>query len=321
MLVNCAAYQHGEKLADIGVEEIPRYISRENCFVWVALREPTTPELVTMQKLFNLHPLAVEDASHGHQRPKLEEYGDDLFVVLHLIEPDGENLTKGEISIFVGHNYVLSVRRNAEQGFADVRARSEREPDLLKHGPAYVLYALMDSAVDRYFPILEGLAVGIDSVEERIFAGETSRETIEALYELKRRIIVIEHASEPLIEVTGKLHGGRVPALCVSLQDYFRDVHDHLLRLNRSINHLREAISTAVTVNVSFISVQENEVVKRFAGYGALVAIPTMIAGIYGMNFQNMPLLHSRVGFSVTIGVMAVMDIYMYYRFRKAGWL
>ncbi len=321
MIINCAAYQHGEKLGDIPVDDIPAHLRKPDCFVWVALRDPEPAELVAMQVQFGLHPLAVEDASHGHQRPKLEEYGEALFVVLHLIEPEGRELNKGEVAIFVGSNYVLSVRRGAQQGFADVRSRSEREPELLKHGPAYVLYALMDSVVDRYFPVLDSLAEEIDVIEARIFAGETTRQNIEGLYELKQKLILVDHAAEPLLEVTGKLHGGRVPSLCLSLQDYFRDVHDHLVRLNHSTGNLREAVTTAITVNVSLINIQEAEVVKRFAGYGALIGIPTMIAGIYGMNFTYMPELNWRLGYPFVIGVMVLCDVYLYYRFRKAGWL
>jgi magnesium transporter len=321
MLINCVAYENGKRLADITVDQIHEHMQRPDCFVWVAILDPTATELEAMQRQFGLHPLAVEDASHGHQRPKLEEYGEDLFVVLQLIEVAEGELHKGEVAIFVGPKYVLSVRRNSQHGFTDVRARSEREPDLLRHGPAYVLYALMDTVVDRYFPIIDGLAAEIDGVEERIFAGETSRSTIESLYDLKRKLIMVDHAAEPLLEVTGKLHGGRVPSLCFTLQDYFRDVHDHLVRLNSSIDHLRDAITTAVTVNVSFITISENEVVKRFAAYGALVAVPTMIAGIYGMNFDVMPELKWYYGYPMSIGLMVLMDILLYYRFKKVGWI
>ena len=321
MLINCVAYENGQKLADIRVDEIHDYVQRPDCFVWVALRDPDPAELETMRRQFALHPLAVEDASHGHQRPKLEEYGEALFVVMHVIESENGELRKGEVAVFVGDSYVLSVRRDVQQGFSDVRARSEREPELLRHGPAYVLYALMDTVVDRYFPILDELAAEIDVVEERIFGGETSRATIEALYDLKRKLLIVDHAAEPLIEVTGKLHGGRVPQLCLSLQDYFRDVHDHLVRLDRATGNLREAVASAVTVNVSFITIQENEVVKRFAGYGALVAVPTMIAGIYGMNFTYMPELNWQVGYPLVMGVMVAIDIILYRRFRKVGWI
>ena len=321
MLVNCVAYQNGRKLADISVNEIHLYVNEPDCFVWVALLDPEPAEIEVMQREFGLHELAVEDTQHGHQRPKIEEYGDSLFVALHMIEAEGEDLIAGEVNIFVDVNYVLSVRRRARRGFADVRALCEREPELLRHGAGYVLYALMDAVVDRYFPILDGLETELESIEERIFANQTTRANIEALYDLKHKLMVLKHATEPLIEATGRLFGGRVPRLCAGLQEYFRDVHDHLVRLNQSIDSQRDMLTTAISVNLSLITIQENEVTKRLASCAALVAVPTLIAGVYGMNFQHMPELSWAFGYPATLGIMVVIDSYLFYRFRKAKWL
>jgi magnesium transporter len=320
MLVNCVAYSEGRKLADIGVSEIHLYTARPDCFVWVALKDPDDEELSKLQEEFGLHDLAIEDARHGHQRPKFEEYGTSMFVVLHTIELEGDELRVGEVSVFVGRDHVISVRRGARQGFVDVRRRCEEEPELLSHGPAYVLYALMDTIVDRYFPALEALTAEIEVVEERIFEGQTTRAQIEALYGLKRKLMTLEHASVPLIEVTGKLHGGRVPPTCTRLQDYFRDVHDHLARLKQSIDTLRDMVSTAIQVNLSLITIQENEVVKRLAAYASLVAVPTLIAGIYGMNFDHMPELRMPFGYPLALASMVIVDLYLIYRFRRARW-
>src|SRR3990172_8977980 len=232
MLVNCVAYQDGRKLADLGVDEIRGTLERAGCFVWVALKDPTEAELAALQAQFGLHPLAVEDAHHGHQRPKVDEFDESLFAVLHLIDPVGSELQVGEVAIFVGSNYVVSVRRGVERGFTDVRARCEHEPELLKHGPAYVLYALMDATVDRYFPVLDQIESDLEAVEERIFRNEGARGNLEALYGLKSKLMVLKHAINPLLESLSRLYGGRVPALCAPLQDYFRDVADHLVRLN-----------------------------------------------------------------------------------------
>jgi len=321
MLVNCAAYQNGRKLADIPVGEIHAYINRPDCFVWVALKNPEPPELAAMQSEFDLHELAIEDADHGHQRPKIEEYGESLFVVLHMLEFGNDELKVGEVGIFVGKNYVLSVRRETERGFTDVRALCEREPELLRHGSGYVLYALMDAVVDRYFPILDALETDLERIEDRIFANQTSRANIEDLYELKRKLMLLKHAAEPLLEATGKLFGGRVPQICAGLQDYFRDVFDHVSRLNQSIDSLRDMVTTAISVNLSLITIQENEVTKRLASYAALVAVPTLIAGVYGMNFHHMPELTSPYGYPLTLAVMVGIDGYLFYRFRKAKWL
>jgi magnesium transporter len=321
MLINCAAYQEGRKLADIQPEKIHEYVRRPDCFVWVALYEPTAEELETMQREFGLHELAVEDARHGHQRPKIEEYGDSLFVVLHTVELAGDELKVGEVDIFAGPNYVLSVRSRTEQGFTDVRARSEREPELLRHGPAYVLYAIMDTVVDRYFPVLDALEAEYEEVEKRIFSGESHRGIIESLYDLKQKLMTLKHATGPLQEATSKLYGGRVPQLCAALQEYFRDVYDHLARVNQSIDIIREMVTTAMSVNLSLLTIQDNDVTKRLAAYAALVAVPTMIAGIYGMNFRYMPELEWVLGYPLTMAVMLGIDGYLFYRFKKARWL
>jgi magnesium transporter len=321
MIVNCVAYQNGRKLADIPPTAISEYIARPDCFVWVAVKDPDPEELAAMQHEFGLHELAVEDARHGHQRPKLEEYDGSLFVVLHLIERTNGDLNVGEVAIFVGEKYVLSVRSRAERGFTDVRARCEHEPDLLRHGSSYVLYALMDAVVDRYFPVLDSIESDIEDIEDHIFAEQPDREQIEALYSAKRQLTILKHATEPLLEATSKLFGGRVPHLCTPLQDYFRDVYDHLLRLNQAIDSMREMITTGISVAISLITIQENAVTKQLASYGALVAVPTLIAGVYGMNFQHMPEINWFWGYPFALLLMAGIDSYLFYRFRKAKWL
>jgi magnesium transporter len=322
MLISCAAYQDGKKLGDIEIERISGYLQRPNCFVWVALHDPTAAELNDMQRVFGLHPLAVEDAQVGHERPKIEEYGDSLFAVLHMVEPNQGEFHVGELAIFAGHNYVLSVRNRAQKGFQDVRARCEREPELLRHGPGFILYALMDAVVDRYFPVLELLEDELDSIERRIFAPDgVPRENIEALYALKERLMIMKHAVAPLLEGVSNLSGARVPVLCVGTSLYFRDVYDHLQRLNQTAESIRDTVTTAISVNLSMVTLQENETMKRLAAYAALLAIPTMIAGIYGMNFEYMPELKWRYGYALSLLVMAGLDIFLFFRFKRARWL
>jgi magnesium transporter len=321
MLISCVAYQNGEKLADIEPNDIHKYIARPDCFVWVALFEPDERTLELMQAEFDLPPLAVEDARHGHQRPKIEEYADCLFVVLHMIEPGESDLRVGEVDVFVGRNYILSVRSGVEKGFRDVRARCEREPELLRRGPGYVLYALMDAVVDRYFPILQTIEGELERIEEEIFAATSPRANIEALYALKQRLMVFRHAVSPLLESLGNLSGARVPGVCSGMQEYFRDVSDHLHRLSQTIESIRDNGSTAISVNLSMITLQESENMKRLAAYAALIAVPTLIVGIYGMNFDYMPELRWRYGYALVIALMAAIDGYIFYRLRKAGWL
>jgi magnesium transporter len=321
MLINCAVYQQGKKLTDTPLSEIPGYLKRPDCFVWVALRDTDATEMKEMQALFGLHELAVEDAVLGKQRPKLEEYGDALLAVLQTLEVMDGELRIGEMYIFAGPNYVLSCRRNAEKGFTEVRARTEREPELLKHGSGYVLYALMDAVVDRYVPALEALESELETLEERIFTSSSARANIQALYELKQKLGVVKHATGPALEAVGKMFGGRVPTICLHLGEYFRDIYDHLIRLNQAIDSDRDTISTAISVNLSMIALQENETTKKLAGYAALIAVPTLIVGVYGMNFEHMPELHWTFGYPLVLALMAGIDFYLYYRFRKSGWL
>jgi magnesium transporter len=321
MIVNCVAYEDGRKLADISKVEISEYLKRPNCFVWVALKDPPPAELTEMEEEFDLHALAVEDAHHGHQRPKLEEFGNMLFAVLHNVELRGAELFVSEVDLFVGRNFVLSVRRHTEQGFQSVRDRAEREPELLRHGAGFVFYALIDAVVDRYFPIVDALEVELEALEGRIFSGKSPRENLEALYVLKQKLMVVRHAVEPLIEAVGKLHGGRVPEVCQGTQEYFRDVYDHLVRIDAMIDSLRDMVSTAMQVNLAMISHGESEVTKRLAAYAALVAVPTLIAGVYGMNFEHMPELKWTWGYPLAIAAMVVIDAYLFFKFRKSRWL
>lgn len=321
MLVNCVVYQNGRKLAEIQQREIKSYLGRPDCFVWVALKDADDAELALMQDEFDLHELAVEDARHGHQRPKIEEYGDSLFIVMQTVEVVGEDLRVGEVDIFVGRNYVLSARQNSERGFTEVRARCEREPELLQHGSGYVLYALMDAIVDRYAPVLDAVEAELEALEEKIFSGKSPRENIEAMYYVKQKLMTLKHAVGPMVEASGRLYGGRVPQACAGLGDYFRDVYDHLFRLNQTIDTLRDTVTTAIQVNLAMITIGESEVTKRLAAYAALVAVPTMVAGVYGMNFEQMPELKWAWGYPFALAIMVGVDALLFWRFRKAGWL
>jgi magnesium transporter len=326
MLVTCVAYQNGRKLAEIPIADISEYLQRSGCFVWVAMFEPSPEELDQMAAEFGLHELAVEDARKGHQRPKIEEYGDSLFAVLHPAEmvksADGaDELRIGELAVFVGPNYVLTVRQRTQTGFSAVRARTEREPELLKHGSGFVFYALIDNVVDRYFPVLEELETRLETAEEQMFSSGSTRSRIEELYELKRTLMALKHVVTPLMEAVGKLYGGRVPQLCQGTQEYFRDVYDHLARINGTIESIREMLTTAIQVNLALIGISDNEVTKRLAAWGALITIPTLIAGIYGMNFKNMPELEWAHGYPLALGIMFVIDLLLFWRFRRARWI
>jgi len=321
MLINSAAYEDGKRIAEPSLDEIEAFAARPGCFVWVALRDASADELDRVRRVFDLHELAIEDVGHGSQRPKLDEYGEALFVVMQLIERNGDELVVGQLSVFVGDGYVVSVRGHSAQNFLGVRERCEREPHLLKQGPSFVLYALMDAVVDRYFPVVEQLEAELESIEDRIFVSGTARINIERLYALKRKLGVLKHAVAPLLEVLSKLHGGRIPRLCANSDDYFRDVADHLQRIDASIDSIRDTIGTAIAVNLSMVTIEDNEVTKRLAAWAGIFAVATAFAGIWGMNFQNMPELKLRYGYPMALGVIAGACAFVWWRFKRSGWL
>ena len=321
MLINCVVYADGHRQADLELEELGTRPRRPGEFVWVALRDADETELAQLQRAFDLPELALEDARHGHQRPKLEEYGDTLFAVLHLIEREQDELSVGEVHIFVGPDFVVSIRNRSGKHFLGVRERCEREPHLLRHGPGYVFYALMDAVVDRYFPLLDAIEVELEEIEGQIFERNAARWNIERLYALKRRATVLRHAVAPLLEVTSKLHGGRVPAVCAATEDYFRDVHDHLARIHAAVDAVRDTIATAIQVNLSMVTIEESETTKRLAAWAAIFAVSTALAGIWGMNFEHMPELKWRYGYPMALAAIGGAAAFLFWRFRKARWL
>jgi magnesium transporter len=322
MLINCVLYQEGKKIRDIPMDEHTCWAAGdEGGFVWVALKDPTSEELSQVQRQFGLHELAVEDARQGHQRPKIAEYGDSLFFVVHLVELVDGGLSLGEVNVFVGPNYVVSVRNRSEKGFLGVRARAEREPHLLKQGSTFVAYALLDAVIDRYFPVLDALDTELEAIESQIFTRGTARSNIERLYMLKQKVGDLRHAVTPLMEALGKLTGSRVPSLCVHSQEYFRNVYDHLRRINGATDAIRDTIGTAIQVNLSMVTIEEGEVTKRLAAWAAIIAVVPALAGIWGMNFEYMPDLHWAYGYPSALVLMALVCLALYLRFKAAKWL
>lgn len=321
MLINCVAYRDGIKLADLPIEDISEYLKNPDCFVWVALRDADEAELATMQAEFALHELVIEDARHGYQRPKIEEYDKSLFVAMHILDVNAPNMGVGEIHIFAGSNFILSIRNRSGQKLLNVRERCEREPELLKLGAGFVLYALMDAVVDRYFPVLDDLESQLESIEEHLFAKGSALGNIEKLYALKRRLVIVKHAVTPLMEATGKLHGGRVPPICVSTQEYFRDVQDHLTRINTRIDTMRDTIGTAIMVCQSTVSIEQNVINKQLAAWAAIFAIATVFTGIWGMNFRNMPELQWEYAYPAALLIIIGVCGLLYRHFKRSDWL
>jgi magnesium transporter len=320
-VVNCAAYAEGCKVGDVAIEDISEVIKRDDQFVWIGLHEPSAELLRKIQEEFGLHDLAVEDALRAHQRPKIEEYGDSIFVVLRTAALVNGKLETGESHIFVGARYVVTVRHGASLSYAEVRARSERTPHLLKKGPGFVLYALMDFVVDQYFPIIDGYEEQLEELEDDIFSGRSTRDTTARIYDLKRDLNGIKRAVSPLVDLCNRLVRHDVALIPEDTRVYFRDVYDHVIRINETVDSQRELLSTALEANLALVAVKQNEVMKQLAAWAAILAVPTAIAGIYGMNFEFMPELHWRYGYLVVMAVIASTCTFLYSRFKKAEWL
>lgn len=321
MLINCAVYAEGKRAETLDLNTLDRAKTGDGRFIWVALKDAAQEEVARLQRHFGLHPLAIEDATTGHQRPKLEEYGTTLFSVIQLLERVDGEISVGEIDIFIDRDFIVSFRSNSNQDFLGVRQRCETEPELLRHGPGYVFYAMLDHVVDRYFELTESLQSELESIEEDIFVRPDARKHIERLFKLKQQSTVLRHAALPMSEFIGKLYGGRVPPVCAQSQEYFRDVHDHLARIMGALDAVRESIATAIQVNLSMVTIEESEVTKRLAAWAAIFAASTALAGIWGMNFEHMPELAWTWGYPLALSVIVSVAALLYRRFRKAGWL
>ena len=320
-VVNCAAYAGGQRVADVEIKDISEVLKQEDCFLWVGLHEPGEELLRQVQQEFGLHDLAVEDAHSAHQRPKLERYDNSLFVVLRTARMQQEDIQFGETHIFVGPRYVVSVRHGSSLSYTAVRARCEATPQLLCKGPGFVLYALMDFIVDQYFPIVESLEEALEALEEHIFGTTISRETTTRIYQLKRSLLEIKRAVSPLIDVCNRLMRFDLELIPEDARPYFRDVYDHVIRINEMVDITRELLASALEANLSLISVAQNEVMKKLGAWVAIIAVPTMIAGIYGMNFESMPELRSPLGYPLTIAAMLAACGFLYICFKRSGWL
>lgn len=320
-IVNCAAYRSGRKLGDVAIDDISDVLGEPDTFVWLGLHEPDLPLLRKVQQEFGLHELAVEDALNAHQRPKLETYGDSLFIVLNTAQLMGDDVLVGETHLFVGPRYVVSVRHGASNTYAPVRERCQEDTNGLANGPGYVLYALMDFIVDHYMPIVTRLQDSFEQLEQAIFADEFDRDTIARLYHLKRQVLRLRNGVNPIGEICGqliRLHSDLVPK---ELRAYFRDVEDHANRLVSDLDMVREMLTTAVQVNLALVTVGQNEVVKRLAGWGAILAVPTVVFSLYGMNFDFMPELKWHYAYPTLIGGTATACLLLWRRLHRAGWI
>jgi magnesium transporter len=323
MIRNLASYSlEGRRQREISLEEISDELDNPDVgFVWVGLYEPDAPLLMKMQEEFCLHPLAVEDALNAHQRPKLELYGDSLFLVLRTPRLVHGHIEFGESHIFYGARYLLTVRHGASQPFAPARERCEKNPELMRLGPSYALYSVLDAVVDNYFPIVEEFQQELNELEKDIFAETYKKETIHRLYELKGDITQMRLAVTPLLDMLNALMRSHPTLVPKEVVVYLRDVHDHVVRASEAIDTMREMLTAAMSVNLSLVTVAQGEIVKRLAGWAALLAAPTLLTSWYGMNFHHMPELDGRYSYWIMIGVTLLICIILYRVLRKARWL
>ncbi len=319
--MRCVAYQNGFSIGDVTVEDISEVLQQENTFVWLGLREANSQLLDKIQQEFGLHDLAIEDACAAHQRPKIEEYGESLFMVLHTAHLYGDQVEFGETHFFLGPRFLVTVRHGYSSSHSKVRERCEAMPKQLAKGPGFALYSIMDFIVDNYVPVIDGLQERFDVLESAIFEYRPSRQTLESLYELKRELLQLESAIIPVIDICNELMRFHKKAIPKDVLVYFRDIADHIKRIDQSIQGMREMLLAAMQVHLSFETVRQNEVVKRLAGWGAILAIPTMVFSWYGMNFRHMPELDWQYSYPAVVGGVTLCSLLLYWRLKRTGWL
>ncbi|MFD8208532.1 magnesium and cobalt transport protein CorA [Streptomyces sp. NPDC059695] len=327
VIVDSAIYRDGRRTdgpADLS-DALEEARATGDAFLWVGLHEPSEAEFSHVASEFALHPLAVEDALKAHQRPKLEVYDDSLFVVLKPIvyEPESDRVSSGELMVFMGDSFVVTVRHGEGAPLAEVRRRLEAEREVLKHGPTAVLYAVSDAIVDHYLDVTGELQVDLEELEADVFApsGGNPANTAERIYTAKRQVLEFRRASGPLAGVMARLTAGSVPFVNERSQPFFRDVNDHLLRSNEQVEGLDRLLSDVLSAHLAQMGVRQNDDMRKISAWAAMAAVPTMVAGIYGMNFDHMPELHWVGSYPVVIVVMAGVVVALYRMFKRRGWM
>lgn len=321
-VISCAAYTADGSRREVELDAISDVLAVDDgSFVWVGLYEPDDGILEKLQEEFGLHDLAIEDAGNAHQRPKIDTYGNSLFIALHTAQNVDGSIHFGETHVFIGPRYLVTVRHGASSSYGNARARIEREPDLLRHGPAAGLYVVLDMVVDRLMPIVDEFGNALNALEQDIFADAFRKETVQKLYDLKRELTRLRLAVAPLQDVLAQLARPRADLIDEEMRLYFRDVLDHAVRINENTDTLREMLTAAVNVNLALVTVRQGEVVKRMGAWAALLAVPTLVTGWYGMNFSIMPELHGRWSYPVLAAVVLLIVATLHRAFKRSGWL
>ena len=320
-VVAAGVYVDGRRVANIAIDEASSWRSRPGHVAWIGLHEPDMSLLKSVQRQFQLHDLAIEDANHAHQRPKIEQYGDGLFIVARTAQLDGDSIAFGETHLFVGEGYLVSVRHGASTSYTPVRERCESCPRALARGEDYILYAILDFIVDNYSPVLEVIQEEVEAMEQQVLASAMTRAQIERLYLLRRDLLRLRNAVGPLVEVCRRLEHDNLPMVRPTMRPLFRDVTDHVRTVQEQIDSLREVLAFAFEASLLVGQAQETAVSKKLASWLAIIAVPTAVAGIYGMNFKNIPELQWENGYFIVMSAMLVACAALYWRFRRVGWL
>ncbi|MFL5155137.1 MAG: magnesium/cobalt transporter CorA [Microvirga sp.] len=320
-VVAAGVYVGGRRIVDIPIEDAGAWAQKPGHVVWIGLHEPTDELLRRVQRQFGLHDLAIEDARNAHQRPKIEQYGDSLFIVARTAQMVDGRIAFGETHLFVGRGYVVSVRHGASVSYKTVRLRCEASPKVLSHGEDYILYAILDFIVDNYMPVLEMVEQEVEEIEDHVLATVLSPFEIERLYTLRRDLVRLRNAIVPLVEVCRRIEHAEMVAIDAAMQPLFRDVTDHVRRVQEEIDSLREVLAFAFEAALMTGQAQQTNVSRRLAAYAAILAVPTAVAGIYGMNFKNMPELQTEYGYFVVLAFIIATCAVLFWRFKKYGWL
>ena len=327
-VVGCGVYVDGHRVPDVGAADALRVARDRGGFVWLGLHEPSEGEFESIAQEYGLHPLAVEDAVYAHQRPKLDRYDDSLFVVLKTAAYlDHEELTStsevvdtGEVMVFVGPHHVITVRHGQHGGLAELRHRLEEQPDLLSHGPSAVLYAVADLVIDHYVEVAADVEEDVDELEASVFSPQRT-DDIPRLYQLKRELMQLRRAVTPLDVPLHALAERQVEVVPEAMRSYFRDVQDHTIRVRDQIASLDELLSSILQASLARTSLSDNEDMRKISAWAGIIAVPTAIAGIYGMNFQYMPELKWHLGYPLVLLLMVAACIGLWRAFKRTGWL
>jgi magnesium transporter len=320
-VVASAVYAGGQRVAEIPIGEAGEWSRKPGHIVWIGLHEPGLDLLRQLQGEFGLHHLAIEDALKAHQRPKLEQYGEALFIVARTAQMLDGRIAFGETHLFVGRGYVVSVRHGASTTYTPVRERCEASPKALSDGEDFILYAILDFIVDNYMPVIESIQTEVEEIEDRILAATSSQDQVARLYQLRRDLLRLRNTAVPLVEVCRRLEQPGLPGIDTTMQPLFRDVSDHIRRIQEEIESLREVLAFAFETSLMTGQAQQTEITRRLAAWAAILAVPTAVAGIYGMNFDVMPELHWRYGYFVVLAFVAAVCGALYWRFQRNGWL